>query len=331
LTCGDDFSSPTPCDTFTHVNDVTPTILELAELPEPSSVNGITQKPMEGISMAYAFNDATAAERHTTQYFEIFANRDIYHEGRSACTMHGVPWELAGAPTPLTEDVWELYAPGDHAQCNDLAAEMPEKLRELQDLFLIEGAKYNVFPLDDRKVVRVDPALVGRPRIGDPRKVTLYPGMRHLSENVLPDTKNRSWTLTAEVEVGSGPARGAVVAQGGRFGGWALYLRDGAPEFCYSWLDIERYEITGTEPLTPGRPRSATTSCTTAAASERAATASSSSTTSPWARSAWSERSPSSTTPPTGWTSARTTAPRSPSTTAPRSACSPAAGSTGPS
>ncbi|MDX2935529.1 arylsulfatase [Streptomyces ipomoeae] len=243
-------------DQFTHVNDVAPTILEIAGLPEPSSVNGVTQKPMEGVSMAYTFDAADAPEQHTTQYFEIFGNRGIYHHGWSACTMHGVPWELAGAPVPFTEDVWELYAPDDFSQSRNLAAENPEKLRELQDLFLIEGAKYQVFPLDDRKVVRVDPDLVGRPRIGDPRKVTLYPGMRHLSENTLPDTKNRSWRVTADIEITDGPepARGAVIAQGGRFGGWSLYLHEGAPEFCYSWLDIQRYEITGTtDRLAPGK------------------------------------------------------------------------------
>ncbi|MFI7413836.1 arylsulfatase [Streptomyces sp. NPDC049627] len=238
---------------FTHMNDVAPTILELAGIPEPTSVNGVAQKPMEGVSMAYAFDEADAPERHTTQYFEIFGNRGIYHNGWSACTKHEVPWELAGRPGPFTEDVWELYAPDDHAQCRDLAAEQPERLRKLQDLFLIEAAKYDVFPLDDRKVLRMDSELVGRPRLGNGRAVTLYPGMRHLNESVLPDTKNRSWTVTAQIEVGDEPARGAVVAQGGRFAGWALFLREGAPAFHYSWVDREHYEISAPEPLGPGR------------------------------------------------------------------------------
>ena len=237
---------------FTHVNDVAPTILELAGIPEPSSVNGITQKPMEGVSMAYMFDEADAPERHVTQYFEIFGNRGIYHDGWSACSKHEVPWELAGASGPFAEDVWELYAPDDYAQCRDVAAERPEHLRKLQELFLIEGAKYNVFPLDDRKVARVVAEMAGRPRVGDPQSMTLYPGMRHLSENTLPDTRNRSWTVTAYIEVTDEPPRGALVAQGGRFGGWSLYLRDGAAAFHYSWLNREHYEITDTELLAPG-------------------------------------------------------------------------------
>ncbi|MER5960499.1 arylsulfatase [Streptomyces sp. NPDC001893] len=230
-------------DQFTHVNDVAPTLLDLAGIPEPTSVNGVAQKSFEGVSFAYALNDADAAERHTTQYFEIFGNRGIYHEGWSACTKHAVPWELNGEQRPFSEDVWELYAPGDYAQANDLAAAQPDKLERLKELFLIEGAKYNVFPLDDRKAVRADSEAVGRPTIGNPDSVSLYPGMRALHESVLPSTRNRSWSLTADVEVTDAPARGVVVAQGSRFAGWALYLRDGVPVFHYNWVDVERYEI----------------------------------------------------------------------------------------
>ena len=240
-------------DQFMHVNDVAPTILELAAVPEPNCVNGVAQKPMEGVSIAYAFEDPHAPERHTTQYFELFGNRGIYHQGWSACTKHEAPWEMSGAPRPFADDVWELYAPDDYAQCRDVAVEQPERLRKLQELFLIEAAKHNVFPLDDRKVMRAVGELVGRPRIGDTRAITLYPGMRHLGENVLPDTKNRSWTVTAHIEVGDEPARGAMVAQGGRFGGWTLYAHDGAAAFHYSWLDQRHYEIRCGQRLAPGR------------------------------------------------------------------------------
>ncbi|MFJ9179312.1 arylsulfatase [Streptomyces sp. NPDC102360] len=238
---------------FTHVNDVAPTILDLAGIPEPTSVNGVAQKPMEGVSFAYALNDADAAERHTTQYFEIFGNRGIYHEGWSACTKHEVPWELNGAPRPFSEDVWELYAPGDDSQAHDLAAEMPDKLERLKELFLIEGAKYNVFPLDDRKAVRVNSEEVGRPQVGAGDTVTLYPGMRALHESVLPSTRNRSWSLTADVEIGEEQAGGVITAQGSRFAGWALHLRGGVPVFHYSWVDVERYEAAAPEPLSVGR------------------------------------------------------------------------------
>ncbi|MFJ7626033.1 arylsulfatase [Streptomyces sp. NPDC097595] len=238
---------------FTHVNDIAPTLLEIAGIPEPTSVNGVTQKPMEGVSLAYTFGDADAPERHTTQYFEVFGNRGIYHDGWSACTMHGVPWVLLGQRPRFTDDVWELYAPGDHAQARDLAAEQPERLRKLQDLFLIEGSKYQVFPLDDRKVARAFPETAGRPSLAEGRpSVRLYPGMRHLGDAVIPETKNRSFQVTARVEVAEGTARGAVIAQGGNFGGWALYLRDGRPAFTYNWLGREMYDIEAGVALAPG-------------------------------------------------------------------------------
>ncbi|MEU5060239.1 MULTISPECIES: sulfatase-like hydrolase/transferase [unclassified Streptomyces] len=238
---------------FTHVNDIAPTLLELSDIPEPSMVNGISQRPMEGESFAYALNDADAPERHTTQYFEVFGNRGIYHDGWSACIKHGLPWMLLGETPRFTDDVWELYAPGDYAQAHDLAAERPHKLRELQDLFLIEGAKYNVFPLDDRKAARMDAATSGRPHLAAGRdRVTLYPGMRHLGEGVVPDTKNRSWSATARIVVGEEPARGAIIAQGGKFGGWSLYLHEGRPAFTYNFLARTSYDIESRDVLAAG-------------------------------------------------------------------------------
>ncbi|MFB8272092.1 MULTISPECIES: arylsulfatase [unclassified Streptomyces] len=238
---------------FTHVNDIAPTLLELSDIPEPSMVNGISQRPMEGESFAYTLNDADAPERHTTQYFEVFGNRGIYHDGWSACTKHGLPWMLLGETPRFTDDVWELYAPGDYAQAHDLAAQCPDKLRELQDLFLIEGAKYHVFPLDDRKAARTNAAASGRPHLAAGRdRVTLYPGMRHLGEGVVPDTKNRSWSATARIVVGAESARGAIIAQGGKFGGWSLYLHEGRPAFTYNFLARASYAIESQDVLAPG-------------------------------------------------------------------------------
>src|SRR5499426_1857229 len=150
---------------FHHVLDVAPTILEAAGLPEPIAVNGVQQKPIEGISMLYSFNDAKAAERHETQYFEMFGNRGIYHKGWTAVTKHGTPWLLVGEKTPaFDDDVWELYdTTKDWTQAQDLSKQMPEKLHELQRLWLIEAVKYNVLPLDDRGIERANPDLAGRP------------------------------------------------------------------------------------------------------------------------------------------------------------------------
>ncbi|MGV9713354.1 arylsulfatase [Gordonia sp. NPDC003424] len=237
---------------FTHVNDVAATILEAAGLPEPTTVNGVAQKPFEGVSMVYSFDDADAPEQHTTQYFELFSNRGIYHDGWSACTIHGIPWVFDGETPSFADDDWELYAPGDISQAHNLASAEPERLQQLKDLFLIEGAKYNVFPLDDRKVVRLHAPTVGRPQLMAGRTtLTLFPGMSHMNENVVPDTKNCSWRVGVEVGVGASDA-GALVTQGSRFGGWALYLRDGVPAFHYSWIDVEHYEIVADERLAPG-------------------------------------------------------------------------------
>jgi arylsulfatase A-like enzyme len=149
---------------FHHVIDVAPTILEAAGLPEPTMVNGVMQEPMHGVSMRYSFDDAKAAERHETQYFEMLCNRGIYHKGWTAVTRHGnLPWVVVGKQPPLSEDVWELYdTTRDPSQAHDLAKKMPDKLAELQRLFELEAAKYNVFPLDDRKAERANPDIAGR-------------------------------------------------------------------------------------------------------------------------------------------------------------------------
>ncbi|MCK4601194.1 MAG: sulfatase-like hydrolase/transferase, partial [Phycisphaerae bacterium] len=182
---------------FHHVIDIVPTILEAANLPQPYIVNSVAQKPIEGESMVYSFNEAKAEDRHVTQYFEMFGNRGIYHEGWTAVTKHRTPWEMGAVPLPkFSEDEWELYdTTKDWSQANDLSKEMPDKLRELQQLFLIEASKYNVFPLDDRRYERFNPAIAGRPDLPAGRTtMTFYPGMTHLMEMTVLNVKNRSHT-----------------------------------------------------------------------------------------------------------------------------------------
>ena len=240
-------------DQWCHVIDIVPTLLEAAKLPAPEFVDGIQQQPIEGGSIAYSFDDAAAAERHTTQYFEMFCNRGIYHEGWVACTRHSTPW-LATAKLPKFEDdVWELYAPDDWAQAHDVAAQNPAKLRELQQIFLLEGAKYNVFPLDDRRIERFNAELAGRPDLTAGRTtMTLYPGMTHMNENTVLNIKNKSHAVTARFSVPDDKASGAIVVQGGRFGGWCLYLKDGVPAHCYNFFGFARTYARGSKPLAAG-------------------------------------------------------------------------------
>jgi arylsulfatase A-like enzyme len=237
---------------FTHAIDIVPTILAAAGLPAPDVVNGITQQPIEGISLAYSFDDAAAPEQHTTQYFEMFGNRGIYHDGWSAITRHSIPYVLT--EVDWSNDDWELYdGSTDWSQAHDLAAEMPEKLAELQQLFLIEAAKYKVFPLDDRRQYRLNADLAGRPDLmGGRTSLTVYPGMTHLMENAVINVKNKSHTVTAQVEVPEGGVEGVIIAQGGRFGGWSLYVKDGKPAYCHNWVGSEWYKVVGEDPLPSG-------------------------------------------------------------------------------
>lgn len=240
---------------FSHVIDIAPTILEAAGLPEPKMVNGVAQRPMDGTSLVYAFGDANAKERHTTQYFEIAGNRAVYHEGWYARTIHRAPWEREPR-RPLAEDIWELYdVANDFSLINDLASENPEKLNELKDLFMKEAEKNFALPIDDRVFERMIAANVGRPDImGDRKTLTLAEGMVGMSENVFINIKNRSKTLTAEVEIPAGTiANGILIAQGGRFGGWALYVKDGIVAYDYNFLGINRYTVSAKTKLTPGK------------------------------------------------------------------------------
>jgi hypothetical protein len=242
-------------DQFSHVIDIAPTILEAAGLPEPKVVNGVTQRPMDGVSLVYSFDAAGAPERHTTQYFEMFGNRAIYHEGWLARTIHRAPWE-SEPRRALAEDIWELYdTRDDFSLVNDLSAKHPEKLAALQALFLQEAEKNNVLPIDDRVFERLVPANVGRPDLMAGRtSLTLAEGMTGMTENVFINIKNRSKILTAEVEIPDGAtANGIILAQGGRFGGWALYTKDGVPAYDYNFLGLERFTVAASEPLAPGK------------------------------------------------------------------------------
>jgi arylsulfatase len=238
---------------FHHVIDIVPTILEVANLPQPYIVNSVAQKPIEGVSMKYTFDSPDAEDRHVTQYFEMFGNRGIYHEGWTAVTRHSLPWLHTDLPS-FEDDEWELYdTTKDWSQANDLSKEMPDKLRELQDLFLIEASKYNVFPLDDRTYERFNPAIAGRPDLAGGRKtMTFYPGMTHLMEMTVLNIKNRSHTITAEVEIPEESADGVIVAQGGRFAGWSLYVKDGAAKYCHNFVGLERFYVGGKKKLPSG-------------------------------------------------------------------------------
>ena len=236
-----------------HVIDIAPTILEAAGLPEPKSVNGIPQVPIEGVSMVYTFDAPGAPSRHTSQYFEIFGNRAMYHDGWLAGTVHRAPWE--GKPRgTFQDDVWELYdTRSDFSLTDDLASQDPKKLRELQALFLEEAARYHVLPLDDRTIERVNAQLVGRPDLmAGRRSLTVYEGMIGLSENVFINVKNRAHTITAEVEVPAGGGDGVILCQAGRFGGWSLYLKGGFPTYTYNWLGLKSYTVASPGALPAG-------------------------------------------------------------------------------
>ena len=239
---------------FGHVIDVAPTVLEAAGLPEPKVVGGTRQIPMEGKSLMYSFENAKAKERHTTQYFEIAGNRAIYHEGWLARTIHRAPWE-SKPRHPLQNDVWELFnVRADFSLADDLAKKNPQKVAELQAVFMKEAKKHHVLPIDDRVFERLNPAAVGRPDLMAGRtSLTLAEGMTGMLEGVFINVKNKSKTITAEIEVPQNGANGTVIAQGGRFGGWSLYVKNGIPAYDYNFLGLQRSSIAATKPLAPGK------------------------------------------------------------------------------
>lgn len=238
---------------FSHVIDIAPTILEAAGIPAPTIVNSAQQAPYEGVSMLYTFNDAKAAERHETQYFEMFCNRGIYHKGWTAVTRHGIPW-LGSYKRAFDDDVWELYDTNtDWTQSKNLATENPKKLAELKRLFLIEATKYNVIPLDDRTFERFNADLAGRPQLIKGNSQILFGGMSRLSEGSMVVTHNKSYSLTAEIEVPKSGANGVIVALGGGVGGWSLYALNGKLKHCYNFFGIKRFFAEGTQTIPAGK------------------------------------------------------------------------------
>jgi len=239
---------------FHHVIDVAPTVLEAAKLPEPKLVNGVVQRPMDGVSMLYSADDAKAADRRTTQYFEMFGNRGIYHEGWVACTRHSLPWLMVPLPD-LESDVWELYdVNADFSEAVDLAAKMPDKLKELQAVFAREAVKNHVFPIDDRRSERFNAAIAGRPDIlGGRKTLTVFPGMTGMLENAFINVKGVHHTITAEVVLSDAKTSGVIIAQAGYFGGWVLYMKEGTLHHEYNWFALERTNVAGGTALAPGK------------------------------------------------------------------------------
>jgi len=240
---------------FHHVIDIAPTVLEAAKLPAPTLVNGVMQEPLHGVSMVYSFDDAKAPERHETQYFEMVCNRGIYHKGWTAVTRHGLlPWQVTGTGPSLDMDVWELYdTTKDWSQCRNLASQMPQKLEELKRLFDLEASKYNVFPLDDRKAERANPDLAGRPQVVRGNTQLFFTGMRRVQENSVINTKNKSHSVTAEIEVPASGAKGVIVAQGGNMGGWSLYAHEGKLKYYYNFCGLMDFEATTSSPVPSGK------------------------------------------------------------------------------
>jgi arylsulfatase len=238
---------------FHHVIDIAPTILEAAGVAAPAVLNGVPQKPIEGVSMVYSFDDAKAPSTRRTQYFEMFVNRAIYNDGWVAATTPAVaPWVMGQSPD-IDAYTWELYnVAEDFSEAVDLADTEPKKLRELQDLFWIEAAKYNVLPLDNSKVERFDVRI--RPSLTRGRSVfTYYAGQTRIPEGAAPDLKNRSFRIGADVTIPAGGASGMIVTQGGRFNGWGLYLREGRPVFHYNLVGVQQFSFAAKEKLAPGQ------------------------------------------------------------------------------
>lgn len=242
-------------DQFLHTIDIVPTLYELCGIHAPSVLNGIQQKPIEGASFAYAFDDADAPGPRKIQYFELGCNRGLYHDGWMASAPSFVPWDPNRQEWDPDKAVWELYnIDEDFSQANDLAAQHPGKLRELQDLWWVEAAKYSVLPLDWRGTVRMNAELMGRPSlIGHRRSMTYYPGVVGLPDAASPPMCNKSWTITAQIDVPASNANGMIITHGGLEGGYGLYLRDGRPSFVYNFLSIDRPTFTATEPLPAGK------------------------------------------------------------------------------
>ena len=240
---------------FHHVIDVVPTVLDVARITEPEVVNGVKQKPIEGVSMAYSFDNAGAKSQRTTQYFEMLGNRGIYKDGWMATTRHGrLPWQTSGGGTgTFDNDPWELYhIDEDFAQAENLAAQYPDKVKALQAAFLVEAQKYNVLPLDDRMSERFDATLRPNPLAGL-KKFSYGPGVTGISESAVLNTHNVPFIVTADVEVGDAGGEGVLAAIGGVSSGWSLYVKDGKPTFYYNFFEVDHARIQSSESLLKGK------------------------------------------------------------------------------
>jgi arylsulfatase len=243
---------------FSSVIDIAPTILDAVGLPAPTSINGVAQKPIEGTSLVYTFDDAKAPSKHTTQYFEMFGNQGIYHDGWVAATTPGVaPWDTAaeaeGRLPSVLDYKWELYnVSEDFSEANDLAAKEPAKLKAMQDLFWKEAEKYNVLPIENSRINRFDVNI--RPSLTRGRdQFTYYSGLVRIPEGAAPDIKNKSFSIRAEVVMPKTGAQGMLLTHGGRFSGYGLYLVKGTPVFTYNLAGVARYRIAGKNKLKPGK------------------------------------------------------------------------------
>jgi Sulfatase len=240
---------------FLHVIDIVPTLYEVIGITPPMVLNGIPQKPIEGISFAYTFDDAKAPSRRRTQYFELGANRGLYNDGWMASALAFAPWQPFRTGFDPDKQKWELYnVANDFSQANDLAGTNPQKLRELQDLWWSEAARYNVLPLDWRAVERLNAEAMGRPSLtGDRKTFTYYPGQVALPNEAAPRILNKSWSLVADIEVLESGVEGMIATHGGLVGGYGLYVREGKPTFVYNYLALERYTVAGADPLPKGK------------------------------------------------------------------------------
>ncbi|QDT00685.1 arylsulfatase [Adhaeretor mobilis] len=238
-------------DQFHHVIDIAPTILEAVGVEAPAQLNGVAQKPIEGVSMIYTFDDADAPDRRTTQYFEMLGNQGMYHDGWMASALRGIPWDSESPPIDLLNMPWELYhIDKDFSQANDLAKQNPEKLDELVKLFFAEGSKYQVMPLDGRKTERLN--IDNRPSLTQGRTKFTYPNLLRLPEGASPDLKHKSHTISANVTIPEGGADGMIFTQGGRFAGYGLFVKDGKLVYHYNLAGVERFNIASDKKIPTG-------------------------------------------------------------------------------
>jgi arylsulfatase A-like enzyme len=239
---------------FHHIIDIAPTVLDAAGIREPQVVNGVMQKPIEGVSMRYLFDSAAAPSRCTVQYFEMLGNRGIYKDGWMASARHGrLPWQTAGGGGSFDDDKWELYKLlDDFTQSTDLSAQNPEKVKELQAAFLGEARKYNVLPLDDRMSERFDASLRPNPLAGL-RSFSYGPGTTNISESAVLNTHGVPFSVTAQIETSGVGADGVLAAIGGVTSGWTLYVKDGKLAFDYNFFEVEKYRTQSSEALPPGK------------------------------------------------------------------------------